>query len=206
MTKPVPLDEQIVAALTGPCTSDQAQAVLANARAILAELTQRADKLDVDSLSPLATATEARAKRNEASDHRFEADRMEASVSALEVRVADLRDEEAAKRRDADKAAVMAVRDELAADIAEHYGPLIERLTSLAKRIYENDAECARVGIRETAEAIGRGMPANFYSGGTPLVRIMDRAPSTVEGTRLAWDFDHMAGVRWHGLAEDMAA
>ena len=188
MSKPIPFDEQIVATLTTDCTSVQAAEVLDEAQKVLADLTKQADAADVASLSPLASSAEARKLRQTANDYRFEADRMEASVSALTSRLADLKDAEAANRRQADADAVRAIRDKLAADIAKDYPGIVQALATLTKRIIESDRECARVGIRETAEAIGRGIPASFYANMAPIHRIQDRAPGMVTGNRLAWE------------------
>lgn len=203
MLKKIPLDEQIVAVLRGTCTSEQAALVLADAERELSDLTQRADAADVASLSPLATAAEAKKLRTEASDHRFEADRMEASVAALQARVADLKDAEVEARRQADIDAVRAVRDALAADIAKEYPPIVRALTSLAKRIHDNDKECKRVGI-DGAESIGRGVPANFYMNFGPVYRIIDRAIPLPAGKRLAWE-ETMKGYAWFGIDEPAA-
>lgn len=121
MGKVVPLDEQIVATLTQSCTSSAAAVVLANAEHALSELTRKANTADVASLSPLATGPQARDLRREAEDCRFDADRMEASVSALSARVADLEADERGAASAAAHAAAIAERDALAADIAEAY-------------------------------------------------------------------------------------
>lgn len=198
MPKSISLDEAIVAVLTGLCTSEQAAAVLADAEAVLRDLTSQADAADVASLDPLATSAQARKLRTEAGDHRFEADRMEASVSALSARLADLKDAERAARRQAEMDAVRARRDALAADIAEQYPDIVAKLTSLVQRIVANDTECARFSL-ESAEAIGRGIPASFYSNLGPVIRIQDRAPATVDGMRLAYDHS-ISGWQYAGL------
>ena len=159
MAKTVPLDEQIIATLTGLCKSDQAAAVLADAEDVLRDLTGQADKADVASLNPLATAAEARTHRQKANDARFEADRMEASVAALQSRLADLKDAEAEARRDAARLEAMNVRDALAAEIAKEYPRIVATMTDLVKRIGECDELCRQSGIRDSAEAIGRDCP-----------------------------------------------
>jgi uncharacterized protein YhaN len=202
MSKPIPLDEQIVAALTEACTSEQAAAVLSDAQALLTDLTKQADAADVASLSPLATAAKARELRQAASDHRFEADRMEASVSALEARLADLKADEAAARREAEFNRVLKIRDELAADIAKKYPAIVATMTDLVKRIVECDTLCQKVGIREGAESIGRGCPPNFYVGTAPLLRLADTVLPMPSGQLIAWEHNSfVGGWRWHGLA-----
>ncbi|WP_277968202.1 hypothetical protein [Sphingomonas echinoides] len=201
MSKPIPLDEQIVAALTSACTSAAAAAVLEDAERLLTDLTKQADAADVASLSPLATSTEARTLRREAEDRRFDADRMEASVSALSARVSELEGEERSAARDAARIAAIAERDALASEIAEEYPRIVFALTSLAKRIAENDELCRLNSITESAEAIGRGVPTNFYVGGTcTLHRIGDMKVGMPTSGHMAWDADGTGGWRWPGL------
>jgi hypothetical protein len=48
----------------------------------------------------------------------------------------------------------------------------VRELTGLAKRIAEVDALCEQAGIPPTAEAQGRGVPANFVVNGSTLATI----------------------------------
>lgn len=200
MAKPIPLDEQIIAALTRPCRSDEARSVLDSALTALRDLSARADEADVASLNPLAPAREAMAHRSRAGDLRFEADRLDASVSALRERVDELSDAEAAVRTEAAEAAVRATRDELAAEIARDFPNIIFQLTSLAKRITENDHDIARLHMNiPSAEAIGRGISPNFYEAGTPLRRIAAISCPMPQGPWPAWS-DTPSGWVWRGL------
>lgn len=203
MAKPIPLDEQIVATLTGECTSDQAANVLTLAERLMADLVKQADAADVASLNPLATSTEAHALRRSASDQRFDADRMEASVSALRARLADLKDAERRGREKAAYDAAIRVRDELAAEIATEYPAIVHRLTALAKRIVASDELCRVNRITETAEALGRGIPANFYDKNAPIMRITEAKLPMPQGHRLAWGANFgqpSEGWFWYGL------
>lgn len=164
------LDERIAAALTGTdaLTSTDASAVLEKAEAEFRSLERQADALDTEALSPSLTLAQAQAKRAEAGDLRFRSDRLDAACSALRIRVADLREAEERARRVAQQEAAREARDELAAEIADRYPALVRELTGLAKRIADCNAECEVAGIPATAEAQGRGVPANFMvSGGT---------------------------------------
>jgi hypothetical protein len=203
MRKTIALDDQIVTILTKPCASDKAAEVLAEAEAKLTELTERADGADTASLSPLASAAKAHELRQEASDHRFAANRMEASVSSLRERLAELKEAEAEAARAAEYDETIKERDTLAADIARDYPRVIGILTSLAKRIVENDARCAKVGIRESAEYIGRGIPG-LYVNGTPVHRIQS---IRLQMPGSAWDaYDHSNGGTWNWRGLDLAA
>jgi hypothetical protein len=200
MTRTVPLDEQIIAVLRGVCTSEQAAAVLADAQRELSDLTQRADAADVASLSPLATAAQAKALRAEASDHRFDADRMEASCSALEARLADLKDAERQAAREAEERDILRERDELAADIAREYPKLVATITALAKRGIENDQRIERAMMRGTlpAEIIGRGLPGHYVQN-SPVLRLHDIKIQMPGSSWMAFGSD-ISGWNWRGL------
>lgn len=200
MAKSIPLDEQIVAALTAPHFSEQVQAVLTAAKEQLGNLTKLADTADVASLNPLATTSQALALRQRAADHRFEADRMEASVSALEARVSELReDEQDARDREA-KDTALKERDNLAADIAREYPAIVRKLTELVSRINHSDLHLKRVGLNEmSAEAIGRSVPGHFYEGSAPIMRIASANLPMPDGRRTAWE-DTPSGPQYRGL------
>jgi hypothetical protein len=185
-----PLDQHIVDVLTRDCSADAAAAVRELAERALAGLVGEADAADVASLSPLANRQQAADLRSKATDLRFEADRLEASVSALCARVAELRELEESDYKQQQRNAALAERDALAGEIADRYPMLIAELTSLAKRIAESDTRCKAVGITESAEAIGRNVPAIFYLGGGPIMRIGQGRLPMPFGKGLAWGPD----------------
>lgn len=203
MSQPIPLDEQIVASLTEIWPSNQVAAVLSSARRALSDLTRRADAADVDSLSPLATAVEAKRLRDEAGNHRFDADRMEASVSALEARVAEMQSAEKRARREAAMADALKERDELAADIAREYPNLVLQVTQLAKRIVENDARLEQAGLKpheQSAELKGRGLPG-WYVQHSPVHRIQDIKMQMPASPWFGIDTTSIeVAFRWRGL------
>jgi hypothetical protein len=201
MDKTIPLDEQIVAVLRQACTSDQAAAVLADARRELADLIKRADAADVASLNPLATGAEARKLRNEANDHRFEADRMEASVSALDARLSELRSAEVRAQRQAEERDIIAERDELAADIAREYPKIVATLTALAKRGVENDQRIANASLRNVlpAELVARGLTGHYVNH-SPVLRLHQIKIQMPDAAWLAFG-ESIDGWDWRGLS-----
>lgn len=195
------LSERVVEALSGPVTSGDVAAVLAEAEAEFRGLEERADALDTEALSPLLTLADASAKRSAAADARFLSDRLDASCAALRVRRDELAEAERLAAIEAERAAALAERDALAADIAETYPELVYALTSLAQRIAASDDRLAAVGISESAESIGRGLPAGFVAidgtahriGGWPLPMPASSLP--------AWSVDRVGGpVVYRGL------
>jgi hypothetical protein len=197
------LDERIVDALTKHCTSLDTAAVQREAEDELSRVTAEADAADVASLSPLATAKDAHQLRAKAADLRFEADRLNAQVAALNARFTELRDAERRSAADAERAAAIAERDKLADDIAAQYPAIVWQMTDLVKRIVESDARLARSSVRETAESIARKCPPNFYAIG-PISRLQDISlPMPCEPGWAAWQ-EAMDGWHWRGLTIDV--
>lgn len=194
-----PLDQRIVETLTQPCTSSDVAAVLADAQEHFAGLEARAEAADNESLSPLLSMVDAAEKRRIASELRFESDRMDASISALKTRGAELRDAEQAEALAELRAAAIEERDALAADIAREYPGIVKALTTLAKRIADNDARCLDVGVSASAEAIGRSVPEGFYHNGAEIMRIQRAVLPMPDGVWPAWSFTG-SGMVWRGL------
>lgn len=187
MSENLPLDERIVAVLTKPCTASEAAEVYVAAEAALTEMGARADEADAASLSPLATRGNAAELRGRANELRFEADRLEASVAALSARVATLSELEKRTAESEERAAALAERDELAADIREHYPRLAAELAVLVHRIVQSDARMAAGRIYEaSAEAIARGVPGNFANVG----RLQDIHLPMLNSPKTAWRLD----------------
>lgn len=188
----VPLDQQAIDALSKPCSSADAAAVLALAEEALAGLNAQAAASDQASLSPLASHAKAVQLRREAGEYRFEADRMDATVTALRSRVDELTLAEKRAAFAIAEAAAIAERDELAADIARDYPRIVYELTRLVQRIVASDARCASVYVREGAEAIGRKVPAEFAdllgsSFRAPMQRIQDMQLPMPHAHGFAW-------------------
>lgn len=197
------LDQAVIDVLSKPCTAAHARAVLDRAEEERGSLQTEADAADVASLSPLATRAHALELRGKANDLRFEADRLDASVSALSVRLDELEKGEARsiRRREADAATVE--RDALAADIAEKYPRIVKTLTQLVQRIHASDARCQAAGLRDIAENIARG-PLFGLSVLNPPMRLQDiRLPLAKKGGYWAWDDTVHTGPRYMGLDTD---
>jgi uncharacterized protein YlxW (UPF0749 family) len=203
MTKAIPLDQQIVDALTSPTASVHVAEVLAATEKAFAELTRRAAAADSASLSPLANREKAGALRAEAADLRFEASRLQASVAALTDRVASLQKAERKAIEDAERNAALAERDALAADIAAQYPGIVRTLTGLVKRIHESDKRCRAIGITESAENIGRRSVAPPSQHAGPLMTLSEVRLPIVGGARAAWDRHvGLGGWTYSGLDE----
>lgn len=140
-------------------------------------------------------------------DDREEADRLaqhcKRTAKAYTSAIDELQDKLEAKRNsdhrkaaEEAKAALIASRDELAARLADRIPALFAELTGLLAEIEEMDA---RGGTTlESAEAIARGIPANFYSGASPVTRLVNMKVPNWGAHGLAWPVDKAAaGFAW---------
>jgi hypothetical protein len=195
MSEGQPLDQRVIEALTKkPATSAEVDAVRKDAAAAYADLTAEADAADVASLSPLATFAQAGDLRQKAADLRFQGDRLEASIAALDQRISVLRGEEAAVRASAARAQRQAELDALVDEIRRTYPPIVRELTRLAKLIQESS-------LGSEAEALARGLPANFYAPDGPAMRIAEIRLPLPSSSRCAWESRFIGGeVAYHGL------
>lgn len=197
-----PLDRRIAKALAEPATPEAVQAVQDAALEEYKRLEREADALDSAALSPALEVAQAQAKRAEAADRRFLADRLDAACSALKARVVELRDAEAADARATRQEAAREARDELAREIAERYPAIVRELTSLVHRISENNALCGAAGIPAAAEQMGRGIPESFYIPGLGTCSTISAAALPMPAAPYyAWESYGTSGsTGWRGL------
>ena len=197
-----PLDRRIAKALAEPVSIEEAQAVQDAALEEYKRLEREADALDNAALSPALEMAQAQAKRAEAADRRFLADRLDAACSALKARVVELRDAEAADALAARQKTARGARDELAREIAERYPAIVRELTDLVKRIAENNALCGAAGIPATAEQMGRGIPESLYVPGIGTCSTISSASLPMPAQPFyAWESYGMGGaIGWRGL------
>jgi ClpP class serine protease len=186
-------------ALKKTMPSEEADALLKQVRREALGMKGKVEAARAASLDPHASTAQAQARRAEAADLQFEADRLGAIDTALAKRVDELRQAEEYARQQFAHDAALKERDELAADIAAEYPVIVRRLTELVKRINDSDDRCKRVGIYESAEALGRGIPANFRDLRGPLPRIAETLLPMPADVTLAWE-STFAGFRWNGL------
>lgn len=197
-----PLERRIAKALAEPISIEEAQAVQDAALAEYKRLEREADALDCEALSPALEMVQAQAKRAEAADRLFLADRLDAACSALKARIVKLREAEAADAIKARQQTAREARDELAREIAKRYPSIVRELTSLVKRIAETNALCGAAGIPATAEQMGRGIPESFYVPGIGTCSTISSASLPVPAQPyLAWDSYGTCGATgWRGL------
>lgn len=185
-----------------------------NERLASARSTDRVTITDLEAL--IAEAIAERDRQNGASEHhaaeainlalsdddREEADRLaqhcRRTAKAYATAIDELQDKLEAKRNsehrkaaEAAKAAFIADRDELAARLADRIPALFAELTGLLSEIEKMDE---RGGTTlESAEAVARGVPGNFYDGVSPVSRLTQMKIPKFNGHGLAWPIDKAA-------------
>jgi len=147
------LDDRIAAAFEDGATSDSIRQV-SNLGFVRADLIREVEAASVAAgeesdaarqraLNPRLVAGQVAAARKESEDAAFRRDRLREAVRRLGERLKELQEQEERARRRAERARVVAIRDALAAELAEVYPPLVAKLADLVARIAANDAEIA---------------------------------------------------------------
>jgi len=194
------LDDRIAAAFEDGAASDSIRQVsdLGFVRADLIREVEAAsvaageesDAARQRALNPRLVAGQVAAARKESEDAAFRRDRLREAVRRLGERLKDLQQQEERARRRADRARVVAIRDALAAELAEVYPPLVEKLADLVARIAANDAEIVqhRLGADGVvgAEFKARGVLGSGSSA-TRITEMLRLPAFKYEGQPYAW-------------------
>jgi hypothetical protein len=186
-----PLDARIAAALGEGARLATVNELIGEVESTIREAQAEHDRLDALSKSATAAEPEAEAAADEAIRLSRRIVRLGAKREQLDARREQLENSERRKRAEAERAAAMATRDQLAADLAERWPVLMGEVVSLLDRIAASDAELQRIGCRvESAEAIARQCSGNFYNGASPLTRLGKFKYPSLTGSgleELAW-------------------
>ncbi len=193
------IQDRIRAALHPDAKLADMRQVLADTRTALDQAVAGKEEAEARRCDPMLTAEEAEAEQLRYETHRLDVMRFTKAIEQLEGRIAAIEAAQAERARQAEVAAIVARRDELAKELAETVPGLIDALVDYIKRIEANDKELERAGRLPSAEAVARGCPASFYvGGGSPVMRLRDMripvfGPEDVNAT--AWP-DQRAAAR----------
>ncbi len=113
-------------------------------------------------------------------------------IAALESQLEEKQNSDKRKAEEATRAAIVARRDALAARLKERMPALLDELIGLLDEIELNDLEIEPLRL-ESAEAIARGVPGNFYDGPSPIGRYVKMKIPAWGGGRLRWPIDRVA-------------
>lgn len=113
------------------------------------------------------------------------------AIDELQAKLEAKRNSDHRRAQEEAKAALIASRDELAVRLADRVPAILAELTGLLAEIEEMDE---RGGTTlESAEAIARGVPANFYVGPSPVTRLLNMKIPNFGGSGLAWPIDRQS-------------
>lgn len=183
-----PLAERLKAAL-----SDNARA--SDVSALILDLTEELRTAECDRTAHHALAIDVRsddATADLASDNEMKAARrivrLNGQIEQLNDRLAEIRDVETRRAREAARIAFDAKRAALVEDLRNEWPLLEARMVSLLWRIVALDGTNSAT---ESAESMARGCPGNFFAGGIAIPRITaSRLPSFADSSasaQLAW-------------------
>jgi hypothetical protein len=139
------LDERIFSAFAEGATSSGVADLIAEAETAVVVCSEAAEVARSKALNPALSASDVAAARDQMGDAAFQHDRMQEAVRRLGERLREVKAQEEQARRRAAYDAALTERDKLAAELAEVYPPLAEKLADLVSRIARNDAGIERV-------------------------------------------------------------
>jgi hypothetical protein len=167
-------------ALAGPITSAELVDLLREGQEALAAASTAADAARQRALDPLIDAAAAKRESRALADAELERDRTSVLLTALTDRRRQVEAEErdAIRRREYD--AAYTERDALVGDLFDRWPKLTAELVELLRRIVASDARLASVNANlplgadrlDSAEALARDLPGNFFLNGQPAVRL----------------------------------
>lgn len=186
-----------------------------NERLTSARSTDRVTITDLEAL--IVEATAERDRQAGAADHhaaeainlalsdddREEADRLAqhcrrtakaytTAIDELQAKLEAKRNSDKQKAEEARIAAITGRRDDLAARLKDRLPALLDELVGLLEEIETNDAEIAPLRL-ESAEAVARGVPGNFYNGVSPVGRFVKMKIPAWDGRDIQWPIDRIA-------------
>lgn len=193
------LDDRIAAAFTADTTSESVATLIGKVETAAATADHAAQHARSRALDPALSAAEVAAARREMDDAAFRRERMQTAVAKLGERLAELKSQEEQARRRAAYDAAIIERDKLAAEMAEVYPRLANKLADLAARVDASDRELTRINTRALpngaayllgAEALARGLRSyNDGTAGIPRVTHQLRLP--------AFEYDPFGAYAW---------
>jgi hypothetical protein len=141
------LEERIAAAF-GKTNSGDVAVLIAEAETAFVVCSEAAEAARSQALNPALCANDVAAARHQMEDAGFRRDRMQEAVRRLGERLREVKAQEDEARRLAAYTGALTERDKLAAELAEVYPAVAEKLADLASRIARNDAEIESVNLK----------------------------------------------------------
>lgn len=174
------LENRITSALRDASRLTDVQSVIAEVEAETTRMQDMHASEVARSIDPSLTTPAAREARNNAADYEHDVRRLRASHELLSKRRQAILDDESYAQRVQRYDAAVKERDDLAAVIRDRYPQIAMEILDIVIRIKASDATCSAVNqdrprgrpALESAEALARGVPSNFYSAGGPITKL----------------------------------
>lgn len=165
------------------------ESLIEEAKAEQARLMATAEQQDAESID-FALSDEIREEASRLASHYQRTARGLANeIEILEQKLNEAVNSEKRRAADAERAAAIAERDDLAARLKSEWPALEYSIVELLTAIQSNEARLQSAAPGEpNAEAVARDLPANFYRNGVTLRRLKEtKLPSFAEANHLAW-------------------
>lgn len=152
-------------------------------------LVAAAERHDEDSINYALSDDDREEASRLASHYQRTARGLSNEIDGLAVRLEEARDTDRQRARETERLAAIGERDALAARLKSEWPALEYAIIELLQAINANDARLqSSAPGEESAEAVARGLPGNFWRNGVVLRRLKEvKLPSFAEPNHLAW-------------------
>lgn len=169
---------------------------IADLETLIEEATAERDRLvaaserhDEDSINYALSDDDREEASRLASHYQRTARGLSNEIDALAERLEEARDTDRQRARETERLAAIGERDALAARLKSEWPALEYAIIELLQAISANDARLhSSAPGEDSAEAVARGLPGNFFRHGVNLRRLKEiKLPSFAEANHLAW-------------------
>lgn len=171
---------------------DDLETLIADATAERDRLVGSADHHDAESIDFALSDDDREEASRLASHFQRTARGLSNEITALKEKLEEKRNSEKRKTEEARVAAIVAKRDALAAKLKDRMPALLDEMVELLNEIELNDEEIAPLRL-ESAEAVARGVPGNFYESYSPIGRFVKMKIPAWGGGKQRWPIDRHA-------------
>jgi predicted nuclease with TOPRIM domain len=181
-TTDLPIDDRIAAAFGNGAKSGDVAVLIKEAEAAALSSGDAAERARNRALDPVLSAKEVQEARRQMEDAAFRRERLQTAVTKLRERLEEVKADEEEQRRRVFYEKVKAERDRLAAELADIYPEIEQKLRELLPRVAANDREIEHINAHALpsdgqrlfpAELIARGL-RGFVENGVQIPRITE--------------------------------
>lgn len=179
---------------------------------LIADITAERDRLSKSHERASAESIDFALSEDDRDDAARNAEKYSRTVLALGTAIEGLTEQLIAKQesdgrkaQEAERAAALAERDEIAAEFGKFMPAAVEQMVSLFERIEANENRMLAAGLREAdAEATARGM-SRFIGNGSEALRFVKMRIPEFDGQHRCWPVDHERAMQIRIAERDSA-